>query len=1021
MKTSNELENGHSLVDPGRRDFLSTIALAGAASFLPFVFHACSKTEQFTGTGKVPFKVWEEMLHSIKTSADYLPLRMEQLIESKDLKAMFHFVKDELVLMPPRTKNLNGLGTDFKYGLKAVLRSGWATPREKVELLNAMYQKAGVDSKVVFERTDIKPEEVPAFFYRPLSRHFNPAISKRQFKSWKNEIGFSNDAATQNDLIKDYSNEATALGNSLLNHIGPYDKYAMEFDFRWDNYRTPTLEFVVDGTTKYAHLFDPNIPFELLKNDNGGKTSPADPIVENDEQIIINLSYRNSIDPKHELNLLSGQWKAAELVGKQIKLNFLHGLSLEEQVVTSIGNLRIFTPSLSLQAIDESVTYMSDRSFLGDPITIDGKRIKISSEKNTSIDGNTLIKKAEPDLQKKVAELNVKASASGYPVVKVQVTAQDISGKLIEGLSAKDFKFTEDGKSLSVMMESNQQTPKILVLSDASFSMPKEYYAEGMAAFNTKLEQNILDKYPSAVVDYWKTPSSLFTWLLKASQTNYDLIIYATDGDNDDSYDEENFSIYQAGPPALILNVRNTTWHTRVETFNKMATVTKGMAMDAKDQSKVLNEISKKIDALAIPPYHFSYASADRNKAHTIEVRIDNDRLKTSDQYKFPELSDYCSNGIIGFYLEMKVGQNKPIKRVLAGWDDKNELFKPKSDYAKRVQSLLLGGVLLAVEGEGPTLSVALCDLLKSKLSNRSWGEAYLDDDINSAKEALAKGIIEIPSILISMMSPLQDQVTHESMTFASGYRMCLQKTMVGVARPTNVSFDYLPTSNYVTMAKDKRDSFAINIQKTSQLAIREATLFQQSTYILLENSELVSRETANKEKWLKNQLGYKHKDARYWREAVFRGNGYYKVFDRNAVSKAFWKIHRSTGEMYGIMPDGSGGGFNRFEEQLEELEAVIEMYSKIFDAMGVANPAIAIVAIYGKTLVKLYAIVSEVIIVMDASGMDDAITEALMEMACEVAKEIITSLTGKAGEIMGGLDTIIGLMVGDENNPLSC
>jgi len=43
------------------------------------------------------------------------------------------------------------------------------------------------------------------------------------------------------------------------------------------------------------------------------------------------------------------------------------------------------------------------------------------------------------------------------------------------------------------------------------------------------------------------------------------------------------------------------------------------------------------------------------------------------------------------------------------------------------------------------------------------------------------------------------------------------------------------------------------------------------------------------------------------------------------------------------------------------------------------------------------------------------------MGMACEIAKDIVKEITGEAGEIMGGLDQMIGLMAGDENNPFSC
>jgi hypothetical protein len=82
---------------------------------------------------------------------------------------------------------------------------------------------------------------------------------------------------------------------------------------------------------------------------------------------------------------------------------------------------------------------------------------------------------------------------------------------------------------------------------------------------------------------------------------------------------------------------------------------------------------------------------------------------------------------------------------------------------------------------------------------------------------------------------------------------------------------------------------------------------------------------------------------------------------------------------------------------------------------------SLGIVAKYGITLVKLYAIVSEAIHIMDTSGMDEQIKKAMQVLACEVAKEIEYGLSGQPGQIMSGLDNLIRLMVGDEKNPFAC
>lgn len=1031
------LEENLILQGLSRRDFLSTLAIAGAASFLPFYLTGCSKNSaEYTGTGKVPFKVWEEMLQAIMTSPDYLPGRMEQLIAGKDPEAMYHFVKDEIVLIPPKSHRLTGLGTSFRWGIPGVLRCGMATPREKAELLNVMYQKAGIESKVVFERTNIKPEEVPAFFYRPVIRNFDPEISKSQFKSWEKEMGYSEEVKSRGDIQKDYTGEANALGDKILKEIDYFDKYAKSFDFRWDNYQTPTVEFIQEEKTKYAHLFDPEIPFGSLKNDNGGKTSPADPVKENEEEIAIKLSYRNNIKPDEEMELVSGKWKATDLIGKQILIQFLHGLRLEEQVVTPIGNVRTFTPALALQSIDESEEYMSERSFLGDPITIDGKRIKIDEQGKTSIDDNILLNKANSGLQKKVTDLAIKASVAGYPIVKVNIIAKDGPGNFVEGLSPKDFVFTEDGKPVSALMENNQRTPKILVLSDASFSMPKEYYNEGMKEFNEKLKNNILEKYPSAILTFWETPSSLFTWLLKASQTSYDLIIYATDGDNDDSYDDNNYAIHQAGPPALILNVNNSTWKKHVETFDKMAEITNGMVINVKNRIKVLEEIIKKIDALGIPPYVFSYASTDKSREHTVKVNIDKNRLDTEDTYQFPETAKRVANGIIGIYLEIRVGKNKPVKRVLAGWDHKYEDYNFDNGYALKVEGLFFGGAMLAVEGEGPTFSMALSDLLKSKLSNRNWGEALHDGDIKKAKKEIQKGILTYPAMFIPLMAPLQNLITNDSLTFPSGYRMCLLKTSIGInTNPNKISFDYLPTSNYVTMSSSKIKAFTINLSKTSQLAVRENYLFDQNTYALLEQTILIERTTAISEKWRKKTgIQNDHIDFKYWNEKVFRGDLSYKVFDSEAKSKAFWKINQYTGEMYGILPNGTGGGWYQYDPILEQLSSVLKAYAqkikktnpdmKKLDALNTKLskhisivPLSPVVRDFGITLVRKFAFTTVAINIMDGNIIEDEeIRKAFQIMACKVTLEIPEKLPGSEG-VMPGVDRLIGLIT-DNNLP---
>lgn len=62
---------------------------------------------------------------------DHLESRMKNLVISKDAKAMFDFVRDEIHLIPANDRSLGYIGTQLKWGIKGALRYGMATPREK--------------------------------------------------------------------------------------------------------------------------------------------------------------------------------------------------------------------------------------------------------------------------------------------------------------------------------------------------------------------------------------------------------------------------------------------------------------------------------------------------------------------------------------------------------------------------------------------------------------------------------------------------------------------------------------------------------------------------------------------------------------------------------------------------------------------------------------------------------------------------------------------------------------------------
>jgi len=80
---------------------------------------------------------------------------------------------------------------------------------------------------------------------------------------------------------------------------------------------------------------------------------------------------------------------------------------------------------------------------------------------------------------------------------------------------------------------------------------------------------------------------------------------------------------------------------------------------------------------------------------------------------------------------------------------------------------------------------------------------------------------------------------------------------------------------------------------------------------------------------------------------------------------------------------------------------------------------SLSLVATYGVTLTKLYAIVCETLVIMDTTGMNNKIKLALREFAINAAKSIYMGGLGSAGNLMSGLDNLINLL-GVPTNPYS-
>jgi hypothetical protein len=561
-------------------------------------------------------------------------------------------------------------------------------------------------------------------------------------------------------------------------------------------------------------------------------------------------------------------------------------------------------------------------------------------------------------------------------------------------------------------MESNKQTLRILFLYDTSGSMPKYYQGEYINNFASTLQKELDAIYPSLIVEKEKAESYHFNALLKASQRDYDLVVYLQDGCNNDAYLPENEIIYKSGPPAVILNVKDSK-NANIANYHIMAEATNGVVIEANDVDNTVIAIKKYLTDKKPSPYIFTYYNAEITKEHEVVVHLDSKRLSAKDDYEVIDTVNYpVVENLIGLYLSVTIN-NRETKRVLAGWDPVlNKNIEPNFDHFKELRNTMLGGAIISFEGEGPTISAALSDVLKYRLSTKNWMEPFLDNDLEKAKKALqTEGSLMYNSLFVPLMAPLEGAVTKNTFTFASGIRIAILKNRLGVdQKTTSISFDYLPTSHYTSLAATKETAFKTTLQKTAQLALREKAYFKENTFSLLENKDLLNSKLAYDTSWVRETIPKENPDNPFWNALVYTNDNTYKIFDECATHKAYWQIHSTTGELYGILANGTGGGENSIISQLLSIENVITLYKELLSKAGYGL-ATGIVITYLATLVKLYGIVSVVVATMDATGMDDSIKAALAELACNIGKDILFNFNNPALGAVGKLDMYLGIM----------
>ncbi len=963
----------------------------------------------------LPFDVWTDVRDALRTSPDHLPARADALVDEGDPEAIFEFVRDDVVTLPAGSAGMGAPAETVRWGTRGTLRCGAGTPREKAALLAELYERAGYDARLVRGPTYPSTEAVQAEFLSPVDRPFAPDVGEETVAEWFERLDVDPDERSFDRV--DPEGEASAALAERLRESLPDGEFS--FDWYWPG-PTPLVELTVDGETQYANPF-----FDVPFGEHGTDAESPAPVEASSDplDVEVTLSAATADAPAEQFELVSGQWDAEDLVGRQLLVRTVPTPDPLDNPTQRLGDLTTYVPALAVQGLDEDRETLGQLSEFGDAVTIDGDRLSPGEADGEVLrNGEAFVGGGDTD-PSRVATLSVDPDTSEYPTMKLGIEAKDDEGNHVGGLPGSAFAVTDEGDPVASRVRSNTPAEKIVFLYDTSGSMPEEYSGDEMQAFIETVTDDVREIDDRVEIETVSTSSSNWTNLADAMDRGANLVLYATDDDIRDGPTDERVDAIENGVPALLLSVGDDAdGEVDNEQLRRMAELSGGEAIPAGDRERTREVISEYVrNSLPTTRVEYYVPEIEREQRE-VEVRIPEAGVSDTATYVPPgeqETLAHRDERLSGLYLTVSVGFES-VTRTIAGWDPDVDAYTEVTDeQVEAVESALLGGTTLSFEGEGVTPAVAFDDLLTARLDRADVDRAVVEGDQEDVDRVREEGFATMPYELLLAQSMLPAPVDEESLTFHDGLRVALYREtpLIGTDRLRR-EVDVLPLGTARTAADDPAVAYDRTMDRTARVDVVEATAFDSAAATLLDDRELVGWNDLDDER----QAAF---EPVFSRSGIDWGDTHW-LFPAEGPADALWTVDADTGAVHGVLSDGTGGGEREEEirEQLKRINRAVAAMNLYIAAGGYAGAvsavgavSLAVVAAFGQQLARLYAAAAMALVLMDASNLEEQVRESVARFACSVAKTITLGVFNDVA--ITATENILGVMGG--SSPISC
>ncbi|MBY9068169.1 hypothetical protein K1X12_14755 [Hyphomonas sp. WL0036] len=805
--------------------------------------------------------------------------------------------------------------------------------------------------------------------------------------------------------------------------------------------RVPMVRFEEkDGQVFYA---DPIRPGAEIATSLGRADEAAEP--EGLLPVVISLAFTTMDAPGQPVEVARCEWTAQDVCGRQVRLGFKPVQDTAELLASRVGDVRTFTPFLSIQAIDGEQMETEKAVHMGQTFTLSGDVMSVNGEGTVILNGQQVVVGAAPRQAQKVATVEVKADAARYPDMRLLVWPRDVDGRMVDNLTPEEFLVSDEGDRMMHLLRVQDRAPSILFLSDESLSMPGEFRGDSgasMLALVENVRRAARKVHPRATVNVRATNSNLWENIIKTLGTKVDLIVYATDGHIKGSIPTvQERATLALGPRIIAMNVRGNLDLLRKRSdsnvFDEMASLTRGKALDVNKgnasaiEAAVLEFLEQEGREL---PYELGYhLPGGQLGMRSVDVTVGPVTGQTNYQVG---AAVAAPKGLASLRLTVKIG-DREVERVIGGHSGFGPVVQADIDH---VMGAVFGVHLLAFEGPPPSFSTLMDDVLAARLSFERFDRAVAEEDgMLTIIEAIEEGHHFLPGELATLMMRT-GLGAGEDFCFAEQGMRCVYFASHPVLNDDRIitRVDILPTSMTYVISPHTEVVMEKSMQAGLKLASAEAALFPgENTFDLLAGKllTLLNPDLYTSDSISPDQVAAWERQ-REKLEGIFRRPGHLAFCAQDFSTQASWVVDLETSEVYALLPDMSGGGHktSRIEQQLTELDRVVSMMNRLAQgggtaANGMLNPlgahALGVAATYGQNLARIYAAASMAIILLDSRGIEPAVKLALASMACENVKSISLGVFGagksanRAVEVFSMAENVAG--AAGAHSPFSC